>query len=182
MAPLRGSLKNVTHLIVSPDGALNLVPFEALVDGRGAYLIERYTTSYVTSGRDLLRMQMTVQPHHNSQVIVADPFFGEPASQPAKAQRYFAPLPATALEAQAIKELFPDATFLVGGDATKAKLQQVKAPGILHIASHGFFLNDLADAEAERDGGNLHQVIGNHGLPISSLVEPGYRKRCFQYG
>lgn len=148
MAPLGGSLKNVTHLIVSPDGALNLVPFEALVDRRGAYLIERYTTSYVTSGRDLLRMQMTVQPRHNSPVIVADPFFGEPAGQTTKAPRYFAPLPATALEAQAIKQLFPDATFLVGGDATKAKLQQVKAPGILHIASHGFFLNDVADAQA----------------------------------
>src|SRR5262249_20794739 len=53
MAPLRGSIGNATHLVISPDGALNLVPFEALVDERGAYLIERYETSYVTSGRDL---------------------------------------------------------------------------------------------------------------------------------
>src|SRR5262249_33997142 len=53
MAPLRGAVGNATHLVISPDGALNLVPFEALVDERGAYVIERYETSYVTSGRDL---------------------------------------------------------------------------------------------------------------------------------
>jgi CHAT domain-containing protein len=141
IAPLGESLGNATHLIVSPDGSLNLVPFEALVDEHGAFLIERYATSYVTSGRDLLRMQIP-HPPSNPPVILANPFFGEPASATAAAPPYFAPLAATGLEAQAIKKLFPDATLLVGGDATKVRLQQVKAPTILHIASHGFFHDD----------------------------------------
>jgi CHAT domain-containing protein len=147
MAPLRGSLGSATHLVISPDGALNLVPFEALVDERGAYLIERYETSYVTSGRDLLRMQIA-HPATNPPVIVADPFFGEPPGKTAAFPMYFAPLGATGLEAQAIKRLFSDATLLVGSDATKARLQEVKAPEILHIASHGFFLEDPARGEA----------------------------------
>ena len=166
VAPLRGSLKHVAHLIVSPDGSLNLVPFEALVDARGAYLIERYATSYVTSGRDLLRMQMA-DPVHNAPVIIANPFFGDPPA--ATALRYFAPLPATGLEAQAIKQLFPDATLLVGGDATKARLQQVKAPSILHIASHGFFLSDSGEADA---GTSLDNPRLRAGLALAGANRP----------
>jgi CHAT domain-containing protein len=147
MAPLVASLGSATRLIVSPDGALNLIPFDALVDERGAFLIERYATSYVTSGRDLLRMQIP-HPPANPPVILANPFFGEPAGHLVAASAYFAPLAATGLEAQAIKDLFPEATLLVGGDATKARLQQVKAPTILHIASHGFFRDDPSHVRA----------------------------------
>jgi CHAT domain-containing protein len=36
---------------------------------------------------------------------------------------------------------------LVGRHATKASLKSVSAPGILHIATHGFFLNDAGAAK-----------------------------------
>ena len=52
MRPLRTADGDVSQLLVSPDGALNLVPFEALVDEQGRYLIERFSISYLTSGRD----------------------------------------------------------------------------------------------------------------------------------
>src|SRR5262249_47000857 len=38
MAPVRPLLGNTTQLLISPDGALNLVPFEALVDEQNRYL------------------------------------------------------------------------------------------------------------------------------------------------
>src|SRR5262249_6547431 len=92
-----------------------------------------------------------------------DPLFGEPAPaasiQPARttggsglrsvtsagdmSKLYFAPLSGSGAEARAIKSLFPDATLLTGSRATKSTLEQVNAPRILHIASHGFFLDDL---------------------------------------
>ena len=43
-----------------------------------AYLIERFAISYLSSGRDLLRMQVP-RVHRSAPVIVADPVFGEPA-------------------------------------------------------------------------------------------------------
>jgi CHAT domain-containing protein len=58
------------------------------------------------------------------------------------ASLYFAPLSGSGAEARAIKSLFPDAMLLTGRRATKATLEQVIAPRILHIASHGFFLDD----------------------------------------
>jgi CHAT domain-containing protein len=57
---------------------------------------------------------------------------------------YFPPLSATAGEARAIKALFPEASLLTGSNATKATVQKIRAPEILHIASHGFFLDDAA--------------------------------------
>jgi len=142
MQPLRALLGDATHLVISPDGNLNLVPFEALVDTRGRYLVERYATSYVTSGRDLLRMQVP-RPRSTPPVIVADPLFDDPPlAGAASSGVYFARIAATGAEARAIKDLFPDATLLTGRRATKAALEQVRSPRILHIASHGFFLAD----------------------------------------
>jgi len=158
MQPLRGALDDVARLLISPDGALNLVPFETLVDKRGRYLIERFATTYLTSGRDLLRMQIPRAAAGNP-VIVADPLFGEPSPPEASptagrqgsrsittgveiVNLYFAPLSGSALEARAIKAFFPKATLLTGRHATKATIERLSAPTILHIASHGFFLDD----------------------------------------
>jgi CHAT domain-containing protein len=165
MRPLRPFVRGATRLLISPDGGLNLLPFEALADEYGRYLIEQYSTTYLTSGRDLLRMQMALASTERP-VIVADPLFGEPAVSPAGrvpdvvnsarsitagsdlSRLYFAPLLGSALEARAIKTLFPEATLLTGRRATKAALERVTAPSILHIASHGFFLDDEFSGES----------------------------------
>ena len=180
LRPLRPFLGSATRLLVSPDGELNLVPFEALVDEQGRYLIERYAMSYLTSGRDLLRMQVPRAARSNP-VIIADPLFGEPASSSrptrvasagdARPTRtapqglstiYFAPIAGTAEEAKAIKALFPEATLLTGRRATKASLLELDAPRMLHIASHGFFLDD---ATPERRPGTAVA-----GTPVASAT------------
>lgn len=170
MQPIRPLLGDATQLFVSPDGPLNLIPFEALVDEQNHYLVERFSITYLTSGRDLLRMQAPRESKSNS-VVFANPMFGEPelmaqANVP-KSQRvpidrrahgagkrqsvttgsdlsdvYFAPLGGTAQEAQAIKSLFAEASVLTGTQATESSLKGVSAPRILHIATHGFFLTD----------------------------------------
>jgi CHAT domain-containing protein/Flp pilus assembly protein TadD len=183
MQPVRVLAGNATHLLVSPDGELNLMPFAALVDESGHYLIERYAFTYLTSGRDLLHMGVARQSKSNP-VIIANPAFGESVisgqiasnttvrSSLAKGARrrsvidarslsgvYFAPLDGTTQEARGIKTLFTDATLLTGEGATEAALKTVVAPDILHIATHGFFLQDTrttpaADALAANRSGN----------------------------
>jgi CHAT domain-containing protein/tetratricopeptide (TPR) repeat protein len=138
LRPLRALVGDAKHLLISPDGELHLVPFDALIDEHWRYMIERYSIGYLTSGRDLLRMQGTRPSESSAAVIIANPLFGE-SSKPGI---YFAPLANTAVEARAIKSLFPEATLLMGRRATKTTLQRVEAPRVLHIASHGFFLQD----------------------------------------
>lgn len=176
MESVRSLIGDAKQILVSPDGALNLIPFEALLDEQGHYLLERYSISYLTTGRDLLRFQVP-RKSKGSPVLLANPFFGEPGETViAQARRgnkefahavaarrsitvgdsvssmYFAPLAGTAREASAIQSLFPEARLLTGEQATKAALKSIPAPSILHIATHGFFLEDATGQTAPSNG------------------------------
>ncbi len=181
MRPVRALLGQTRRVFISPDGALNLIPFAALVDEHNRYLVQRYDFSYLTSGRDLLRLQVK-QPGKQTAMVVANPDFGEEANAGAARQRglvyhpgskaatgegavlagyYFPPLQGTAGEARALKAMMPGATLLTEGQATEAALKQVSGPRILHIATHGFFLENQQPAVAEE-----------RGLKMVSLGEP----------
>jgi CHAT domain-containing protein len=173
MRPVRELLGDSTQLLVSPDGELNLIPFAALVDEDGRYLVQRFAFTYLTSGRDLLRIKVA-RESRSKPLIVANPLFGEPSSQllakvntttkpytPSGRRRsitnavdlsdvYFAPLEGTATEARAIEKLFPEAQLLTGAQATKTALKQAAAPRLLHIATHGFFLSAKSEPGADR--------------------------------
>ena len=165
MAPIRPFLAGKTHLLLSPDGQLNLIPFEALVDEDDRYLIESYQTSYLTSGRDLLKLQLET-PSQQPPAILANPNFGEIAEAKTTAHNSrsvdaesltFGPLPGTAEEAEAIAPLLPNAQIYTQNQATENSLKQLQSPSILHIATHGFFLPDVdfipaADTGNQRSG------------------------------
>lgn len=131
MQPVRGLVGEARHLLISPDGALNLIPFEALRDEADRYSVERYQISYLGSGRDLLRLQAPRQSRGEA-VIVADPLTSAD----------FPPLRGTAIEAQRLKALLPDATVLTRERATTLAVSQLEAPRVLHFATHGFFIQD----------------------------------------
>jgi CHAT domain-containing protein len=158
IGPLRPHLRDYRHWLISPDGSLNLIPVGALLDEWGEYLVQQVEISYLTSGRDLLRFN-TRSAAKTAAVVVANPTYGEPASQIFNLQStiqpqrsadldrsglVFNPLPGTAQEAAALKTLLKidSANLLLGSDATEARLKQLHAPRILHIASHGFFLDE----------------------------------------
>ena len=152
MAPLEPALDGKRHLLLSLDGQLHLVPFAALSDGK-QYLGDRYELEIYGSGRDLLRAGGAPSV---GVTVLADPAFaaGAPTGKgAATAQRKgaliqgkIAPLPGTRKEADAIRKLWPTARMLLGGAATEQSLLSVKAPGILHVATHGVFLADLPSA------------------------------------
>ena len=147
MRPLRAKLRQATFFIISPADALHLLPFAALVDEEGQYLLERYTFVYVTSGRDL-RVQQQTAPLRGQPVIIANPtFMGEPReSQVATPQTtalsalQFPPLPETAEEARALHGLLQHARLLTDVAATETAVKQLRGPRLLHFATHGFFL------------------------------------------
>ncbi|HWO20054.1 MAG TPA: tetratricopeptide repeat protein [Kofleriaceae bacterium] len=128
--PIRDQLAGVSHVILSPDGKLNLVPFEALIDPQGHYALEQWLISYVTSGRDLLRLAARPAPRAPA-TIVADPDYGPGP--------LFARLPGVQGEAVEVAAHLPDARLLTGAQATKAALAGVVGPAVLHVATHGFY-------------------------------------------
>ena len=79
MQPVRKLLGEKRMVLLSPDGVLHLVPFAALVDAQDHYLAEQYRFIYLTTGRDLLRLQVKTQPAQGP-VVVANPDFRHDAA------------------------------------------------------------------------------------------------------
>jgi CHAT domain-containing protein/tetratricopeptide (TPR) repeat protein len=167
MRPVRKLLGGTRQVFLSPDGALNLVPFAALVDESGKYLVESLSLTYLTSGRDLPRLQLSSEGRQPP-LVLADPAFGEgravlgseTSRRSAELGRvYFPPLPGTAAEAKALGTVLPDVRVLTQERATEAALKQAGGPRVLHIATHGFFLPDQPQEAADGTRG-LKLVVG----------------------
>ena len=157
---LEPALGNAKHVLIAPDGELNLLPFAALIDGNDKFLVERYRFTYLTSGRDLARLSVRVK-NKSGAVIFADPSFDDSsASGAGKSKRRgvrsrslrsmkWAKLPGTAEEAQAIVKLLEKAVLYRGIKATEGNLKSIAAPRVLHLATHGFFLPGTDDEDAD---------------------------------
>jgi CHAT domain-containing protein/Tfp pilus assembly protein PilF len=173
--PLRPLLGTTRRLFLSPDGQLALVPFAALHDGQ-RFLVDAFDFTYLPSGKYLLP-RLDESALAGSVVVLADPDFGAPPSAPASSnterspavERFFstlqesvtqrawatAPLPGTRQEAEAIQRLLPQAQLFLGPEATKERLLGMPTPGILHLATHGFFLQDAPTPVGSRGVGHF---------------------------
>ncbi len=171
-APVRKLTGGARHLLVAPDGQINLLPLAALVDERGQHLIERYTFTYLGSGRDLLRLQ-NLDPPRSGPVLLADPAYdqpgqglilGKPNSADSNrsggalrstdadfARLHVARLGGVVAEAQQLQVLLPGIRTLTGSQASERALKQVHSPALMHIATHGFFFNE-GTPEASKPG------------------------------
>ncbi|MFY0528358.1 tetratricopeptide repeat protein [Archangium gephyra] len=178
--PLLPLLGKAHRLFLSPDGQLTLVPFAALHDGQ-RFLADTFDFTYLTSGKELLPRPQESAPAA-SVVVLADPDFSSPLPAPAlysaeasapagrsaSVERFFSslrepghrtwstlPLPGTRLEAEAIQGLFPQAQLFLGPEANKERLLHLSTPGILHLATHGFFLDDAPASPHSRGVGHF---------------------------
>jgi CHAT domain-containing protein len=151
-AKIAPALGRANNLLIAPDGTLNVVPFSALVDDHGDFLVQHFTFTYLTSGRDLARLAVKTRAQGGG-VIIADPSFDVTGTaQPAGSSRgrrsadfanlVWPPLPGTGKEADAVAKTWAGLRVLRGADATEAAVKSVRGPKILHLATHGFFLPD----------------------------------------
>ena len=168
IAPLESYLNDKTDIFISPDGQLNLLPFEILPCPDGQYLIEKHNISYLSSGKDLIRFQKR-QSTSNWALIMADPDFDLSQGDLAEHERKtsskpssffvpteylralneclgesFSPLHYSRQEADSIAKTLSSAGLRVksylGADALESVLKEIAAPPrVLHIATHGFF-------------------------------------------
>lgn len=123
MPTIQAELRGTRHLLIAPDSQLNLIPFAALLNSQNQYLGDLYTISYLTSGRDLLRLQTARSNRLRDQkpVVVAN-----------------LNLPGTQIETEAIAYFLKNALILRDGQTLQETLEK-DPPNILHIAAHGFF-------------------------------------------
>jgi len=152
---------SATRFIIAPDAILNLLPFEALRDAQGEYLLKSRIISYVPSGTILntLRRAEKQKPAPKPLLAVGDVVYenqggsgrriSPPASIRGRIERGIADLsgislqdlPETRAEVEEIGKIVgSDAVILLGKDATESgfKKQPLEQFRILHLAVHGF--------------------------------------------
>jgi CHAT domain-containing protein len=150
-----------TRFIIAPDAILNLLPFEALHDTQGEYLLKSRVISYVPSGTilNMLRRSEKRQLAPRPLLAVGDVEYENqggsgrrippPASVRGRIERGIADLsgiglhdlPETRAEVEEIGKIVgSDAVILLGKDATETgfKKQPLDQFRILHLAVHGF--------------------------------------------
>jgi CHAT domain-containing protein len=150
LRPIEPETAGRARIVVSPDGPLAFVPFDALIrasDGRRERVVERWTTTCVPSAT-VWRVTSADASGAKDGAVVAlgDPTYGEDACPGALLHAYgrLRRLPGTAAEVRAIAEIAgPErCTTLLGGDATSRGLADAVARAggklaELHLACHG---------------------------------------------
>jgi CHAT domain-containing protein len=130
--PIEGVLPadQQARILFMPQDTLYLLPFAALQDSAGKYLIEKHTIASEISLEvlQLSRQQFQRLPNQSMAVLVV----GNPTMPPG-----YPPLPGAKKEADAVAGLLSTAA-LTGGQATKAAvMDRVGDARILHFATHG---------------------------------------------
>ncbi|MBI1787470.1 MAG: CHAT domain-containing protein [Acidobacteria bacterium] len=136
----------VRRLRVAPDGILNLIPFAALSGERGHFLIERFSISYLSAGRDLAVPEPPGRRTAllaSAMIIAVSPgagakraFSGSPVAGTFRADR-LERLEDAPLEAQDVRRRIPRAQLLGEWEATEQRIKDLHRPALLHIVGHG---------------------------------------------
>jgi CHAT domain-containing protein len=188
--PLTSALAGRKQLILAPDGNLCRVPFEALPADDGSYVIDGYQISYVGAGRDVLRFGGRRAAEGSAPMVIADPDFvliadaapagkqsdGIAASRQSRdalrGTTVFRRLAGTRREGERIGAML-GVQPIMDRKALEAAIKSCRSPGILHLATHGFFLTDQSDLPGGHPGsGVATDASGDRLTRLTRLENP----------
>lgn len=157
--PIQNALPpNIDQVIISPDREFNFIPFGVLLNSDGSFLAEKYDICYMGSLRDLVR-EIKPSPHKNLRIF-GNPVFDKSLDSikdtklalrsteiDVFGQIQLPPLPGSEKECTEIQKIAAsegwDLQTFTREQADESTLRQTKKPGILHLATHGFYLNSF---------------------------------------
>ncbi|NEO86482.1 MAG: tetratricopeptide repeat protein [Spirulina sp. SIO3F2] len=132
------------RVIFIPQSSLFLVPFPALKNATGEYLIQNHTilTAPSIQTLSLTRTQKQQSPLGNGALIVGNPTMPSIAPDFGETPQPLTPLPGAEQEAKAIADLL-DTNAITGNAAHKsAMVAQMQNAELIHLATHGL-LDDI---------------------------------------
>ncbi len=159
-SPLVPYLKEKRRVYLAPDGILNLLPFTSLIDEAGRYIVSQNDVIMLSSGRDLVLPSLKAEV--TAPVILAAPLFDAAQTEQYAAglnrreatttarslnALYFSPLVGTLKEGDDLAAQLElsqhKANYYKLAEATETIVKAIQSPRILHMATHGFFLEDV---------------------------------------
>ncbi|MCF6367214.1 MAG: CHAT domain-containing protein [Bacteroidales bacterium] len=132
-------------IYTSIDGIYNQVNINTIQLPSGRHILDVKDIRFVSNTKDLLLFNKSKKPTMTAYLL------GYPDYQldlPDSLAR-LSPLPGTKKEVQTIQSVLKaknyNVNLVLGKDATEESLKKVKSPQILHIATHGYFLENKTD-------------------------------------
>jgi CHAT domain-containing protein/tetratricopeptide (TPR) repeat protein len=150
--PAGSDLLRRRRVILVPDGVLWELPFQALVDRSGEYLLDRWAISYapsITALHAMVEMKRQRKPAPGQTQLLA---MGNPVSGPAEAERVktlyqdrdLGSLPLAETEVRRLGRIYGEkqSRIYIGPEARESRFKaEAAAPNVLHLATHGILNN-----------------------------------------
>ncbi|MDP2302606.1 MAG: CHAT domain-containing protein [Ignavibacteria bacterium] len=200
--PLEKTLEGMENVYFSPDGVYNQINIKTLKSDSGKFVIDDKKIIWVSNTKDIIELKermndtTSLVSKMNAVLFGAPNFYIEQKSKiettPSSSKKQFSynlddvliknlsNLPGTELEISRIKSTLETANFnvqvFVGDEATEGTLKKIKNPGILHIATHGYFLPDVNTKTNEFENNKNNEFIENP-LIRSGLILAGIKNR-----
>ncbi len=177
-APLLKELPPSQTLYISCDGVFNKINLNCIQNpGTGRWSIDEYNIRLVSNTRELTEVHPSMKTPSLQASIFGYADFNLSALDPVKsgssgkrASRYgfqgedIPMLPATKKEVTLLNDLLTEKKWNIAAftlqQATEENLKKINNPQILHIATHGFFLNDV-DIKEELQSNEESQLVNN---------------------
>ena len=166
LKPFADELATAKTVYLSPDGALNLLPFDLLPFAGADYWIEAQDVRLVSTGRALVQARGApeasgllalggvdferadeTEPEIRTAAIPTEHALRSRSASRASGLEPFQPLPGSDAEIDALAAFYAaqtgeQTTLLRGPGAREDALKAAQTPRVLHLASHGFFRED----------------------------------------
>jgi len=164
-------LGSPARVYVSLDGAYHQLSLMALKDAAGKYLVDKYELVFVGNTRDVINVKQSEVRREKPQsaFLLGNPLYGQ--------NEVIEQLPGTEKEvttiAKLLKSLNVKTETSLGKEATEARLKRLASPTVLHIATHGYFLNDVSQLETKKVLGVDIDAAAENPLLRSGLLLAG---------
>ncbi len=184
--PIEKELNGATKVYFSGDGVYNQINLETITNEEGTYLIDSKNIVLVTSIKDLITKRSRTTLNRNIALFGNPVYYKGLMSDEYNAynQKQISQLPGAYEEVVSIQKLLEKKGNLkvdafLNMSATESKVKALQNPSILHLATHGFFLEDKTQAESNELLSNFSfsspllrsGIIMNHGGDLMDSVE-----------
>lgn len=133
-------IKNKT-IYISSDGIYNQLNINTFLKPDNSFILDNNNLIFLTSTRQLVE-GLTSRPIHDQQVILFGfPDYGDSGT--------ISKLPGTKKEVESLASIIGEgqSNVYLGKEANEENVKAIENPHILHIATHGFFMEDVESVD-----------------------------------
>jgi CHAT domain-containing protein/tetratricopeptide (TPR) repeat protein len=168
------------RLFVSLDGIYNQINLNTLSGSSGKYLLDEKDIILVTNTKDVISLKkkgFVRKPEVRNAVLVGNPNYAKDFVWNKMKTMTLPELPGTEVEVKKINDQLVSkgwkTKLYLKDDASEDKIRMVDQPVVLHIATHGFFLEDLKRNKEEKVFGVEPMKAAENPLLRSGLLFTG---------